>query len=523
MKIIVNAHKCEIEKTPVNEKEIDITKFEFEFSDEITNDFTKEAYFTLNGNTYREVIVNDECPIPSEVLVEKGQVEIGVVATKLNGAEYEKRYNPSPTYISTLQGSLRGPVQNHQEITPSEFEQYMQALNDGLAQITDIDIDVNKVDRTTTVTVDKKDGTTKTVEIYDGIDGQDGEPGPMGPQGPQGIQGIQGPQGEKGDVGPMGPTGPKGNTGNTGPQGPKGDKGDKGDTGPAGPIYDDTDLRALVATKADRDELPDVSQFVTRLVDDLQHYYVKSETYTKDEVNTKLDLKADTDDIPTKTSDLTNDSGFITKSVNNLDNYTKTTDLNTALGLKANATDIPTKTSDLTNDSGYVDVNVNNLTNYTKTTDLNDALNLKANRSTVYTKTEINTKLDDYYTKTEINNIEGKALYNNATGTLNDITLSETAANFDYIEIYYTDLSKNTYSSTKVYTPNGKTVDLTIHKLIDKGYIYNKRVTINGTAMTVTSNGKMIIETALYPAGQIQYSNDNEIYIYRVTGYKKIS
>ena len=176
----------------------------------------------------------------------------------------------------------------------------------------------------------------------------------------------------------------------------------------------------------------------------------KSTTYTKDEVNDKLDLKADTTDIPTKTSDLTNDSGFITKAVNNLDNYTKTIDLNTALGLKANSTDIPTKTSDLTNDSGYVDVNVNNLTNYTKTTDLNDALNLKANRSTVYTKTEINTKLDDYYTKTEINNLEGKALYNVAAGTLTGLTLSETAANFDYLEIYYMDLDKNTYSSTKV-------------------------------------------------------------------------
>ena len=249
----------------------------------------------------------------------------------------------------------------------------------------------------------------------------------------------------------------------------------------------------------------------------------KSTTYTKDEVNDKLDLKADTTDIPTKTSDLTNDSGFITKAVNNLDNYTKTIDLNTALGLKANSTDIPTKTSDLTNDSGYVDVNVNNLTNYTKTTDLNDALNLKANRSTVYTKTEVDTKLNDYYKKTEINNLEGKALYNVAAGTLTGLTLSETAANFDYLEIYYMDLDKNTYSSTKVYNPNGKTISLTINKFTDKGYILNKRISISGTAVTVESNKKVVIEPALYPAGQITYSNDNEIYIYRVTGYKKIS
>ena len=35
--------------------------------------------------------------------------------------------------------------------------------------------------------------------------------------------------------------------------------------------------------------------------------------------------------IPEKTSDLTNDSGFITADVNNLEYYTKTTDLNTEL------------------------------------------------------------------------------------------------------------------------------------------------------------------------------------------------
>lgn len=307
--------------------------------------------------------------------------------------------------------------------------------------------------------------------------------------------------------------------------------------------YNKTEVDALLTGKADVSALPtktsdltNDSLFVDKDTDQLTNYTKttalnnalnlkadKSTTYTKDEVNDKLDLKADTDDIPTKTSDLTNDSGFITKAVNNLENYTKTTDLNTALGLKANSADIPTKTSDLTNDSGYIDVNVNNLTNYTKTTDLNDALNLKANRSTVYTKTEINTKLDDYYTKTEINNLEGKALYNVAAGTLTGLTLSETAANFDYLEIYYMDLDKNTYSSTKVYSPNGKTISLTINKFTDKGYILNKRISISGTAVTVESNKKVVIEPTLYPAGQITYSNDNEIYIYRVTGYKKIS
>lgn len=54
--------------------------------------------------------------------------------------------------------------------------------------------------------------------------------------------------------------------------------------------------------------------------------------------------------VPTKTSDLTNDSGFITNQVNNLANYYDQTAINSMF----NALDIPTKTSDLTNDSGFL-------------------------------------------------------------------------------------------------------------------------------------------------------------------------
>ena len=80
-------------------------------------------------------------------------------------------------------------------------------------------------------------------------------------------------------------------------------------------------------------------------------------------------------DIPTKTSDLTNDSGFITNSVNNLTNYTLSSSLST-VAISGSYTDlsnkptIPTKVSDLTNDSGFITNSVNNLTNYTKTSDL---------------------------------------------------------------------------------------------------------------------------------------------------------
>ena len=109
-------------------------------------------------------------------------------------------------------------------------------------------------------------------------------------------------------------------------------------------------------------------------------------------LKSEINLKADKTDIPTKTSDLTNDSGYITneyhdatkqdvlvsgtniKTINNQDilgsgnievessavwgsitgELHNQQDLHNALQTKADLTDLPTKTSELFNDSGYI-------------------------------------------------------------------------------------------------------------------------------------------------------------------------
>ena len=81
--------------------------------------------------------------------------------------------------------------------------------------------------------------------------------------------------------------------------------------------------------------------------------------YTKTQTDNLLKDKANTSDIPTKVSELTNDSGFITNSVDNLTNYYKKTEIynqtevNNLLSNKANTSDVPTKISELENDSGF--------------------------------------------------------------------------------------------------------------------------------------------------------------------------
>ena len=109
-------------------------------------------------------------------------------------------------------------------------------------------------------------------------------------------------------------------------------------------------------------------------------------------LNNEINLKADKTEIPTKTSDLTNDSNYITpsyhdatkqdvlvsgtniKTINNQDilgsgnieveassvwgsitgEIHNQLDLHNELQAKANFTDLPTKTSELFNDSGYI-------------------------------------------------------------------------------------------------------------------------------------------------------------------------
>lgn len=162
MRFIVNPHRIEKDLTDiVNEKELNITECEFVFSEEIPSNYVKEAYFTLNENSYKVILQNDKCSIPSEVLSEKGMVEIGVIAYEVIGTEHIKRYNPSPVYITTMIGSMKD-AQNSEEITPTDKEQITQMLEN-------INLSVSKDGKITTISFTNTDGTTQTETLEDGM------------------------------------------------------------------------------------------------------------------------------------------------------------------------------------------------------------------------------------------------------------------------------------------------------------------------------------------------------------------
>ena len=159
------------------------------------------------------------------------------------------------------------------------------------------------------------------------LKGPKGDTGPIGPQGPQGEQGPEGPEGPMGPRGEAGATGPKGDTGEIGPQGPVGPQGPKGDPG---------EVPEDVATKTYVDTLYVQSKDYTDqiIVTALNGY--ATETYSNENLNRAKNYAdkriaeaklAITSEIPTKTSQLTNDSDFVTSV--SLSEYAKTSELAT--------------------------------------------------------------------------------------------------------------------------------------------------------------------------------------------------
>ena len=205
------------------------------------------------------------------------------------------------------------------------------------------------------------------------VKGDKGERGATGAQGPQGLQGV------KGETGATGATGPQGATGAQGPQGERGEKGKS-------PIIKNASWWIWDEQSGDyKDSGMSVSSQYTLTKEAIEGVLtgdVSSHTHSQ---------YALTSAIPTKVSDLTNDSGFLTTH-QSLDGYvnevqpdktsgngianitkegkilkvTKSTFLTAHQSLADYATKkwvgeqdfakgtIPTKVSDLTNDSGYL-------------------------------------------------------------------------------------------------------------------------------------------------------------------------
>lgn len=113
-------------------------------------------------------------------------------------------------------------------------------------------------------------------------------------------------------------------------------------------------------------------------------------------------------------------------------------------------------------------------------------------------------------------------LYNNDSGTTGTVTLSSSAANYSYLEIFY---GKDTGSihSVRVYNPQGKSASLIMGYYANNGtssfqQIQTKIVKISGTSITTNSNSTGLSNISY--GNSVYIYNSNDIKIYKVLGYK---
>ena len=163
----------------LNDKEYNVNKCYFTFSDEYTDDLVKKAIFVQGTSTIEMSIINNQCQIPAEVL-NNGQFELRVYAYEVDGEELLLRYSPSYTTAYVRTGSYIENAESPEVITPTQFEQYMQSMNDGLNEVANVDIDAEQLDNGMSVTITNRYGENKTVYAYDGEKGEKGEIGATG-------------------------------------------------------------------------------------------------------------------------------------------------------------------------------------------------------------------------------------------------------------------------------------------------------------------------------------------------------
>ena len=207
------------------------------------------------------------------------------------------------------------------------------------------------------------------------------------------------------------------------------------------------------------------------------------------ELSTKLDATAYTapdltsyakkSDIPSKTSQLTNDSGYITGV--DLSSYDTIEDVNSKLANKLDATaytsvdlssyakktDIPSKTSQLTNDSGYI-TGVD-LSNYDTIEDVDSKLSTKLD-ATAYTAVD----LSSYAKKTDIPTVPTKtSQLTNDSGFITGVDLSSYDTITDVDSKLSTKLDATAYTSPDLSSYAKKTdiPSKTSQLTNDSGYI----------------------------------------------------
>lgn len=180
MNISVTKTKVSVDTDYIlNDSEYNVNECTFSFSDEYTEDLVKKAIFIKDTSIIEMSIINNKCSIPYEVL-KQGQFQIHVYAYEVEGDNLILRYSPSYATVYVRTGSYVENAESPEEITPTQFEQYMQAMNDGLNEVANVNITSSQLSDGASITTTNREGVSNTTYIYNGQNGTNGNDGTDG-------------------------------------------------------------------------------------------------------------------------------------------------------------------------------------------------------------------------------------------------------------------------------------------------------------------------------------------------------
>ena len=379
-----------------NENEVNIIKLNVP---EKYQDFNKKIVFITSDGIYWDLFVNDEYAIKKAITKYKS-VQFYIWLTK--GDQDFRTQTKKLTFYDNQDAS--------DQITDEEISGVNTVINlleEEITKVDNINIMAEKVGKIATVTVTDKEGNTNTVEITDGTNGADGKDGEDGKDGKDGKDGTNGTNGQDGYTPIKGvdywTTADKeeivqdveeelqpqiNNKQNKLTPGSNitivNDVISATGGGSGTSNYQDLTNKPKInnvelnANKTSLDlglqsALSSSNKLSSDYVDDTNKTNRFVTTQEKETWNNKSDFSGSYNDltnkpnIPTKTSDLINNSGFIDNTANNLMNYTKTTDLSAVatsgsyndLSDKPSIPTVPTNVSAFNNDAGYLTAHQN--------------------------------------------------------------------------------------------------------------------------------------------------------------------
>lgn len=231
------------------------------------------------------------------------------------------------------------------------------------------------------------------------------------------------------------------------------------------------------------------------------------ENYDDTAIVNELNNKANISDIPTSTSDLLNDSGFITKDVDDLTYYPTNDSVNSIASQKQNIIDSENMLSaDLVDDTSATNkfVTASDITTWNNKSDFSGSYTDLTDKPSIPTYT---------------------ILFDNSSGLFTDISLSESADNFDYLKIYgeesggrsiYTEIYKGTSFVGKKFILTGSFVTNST-----TGYIRMATFSISTSTTIITDSSNIQSQITLGTTPSVAISLSNSVKIFRVVGCKR--